>query len=198
MRYIPKKMIKNSRFKRFFKTLNQEEKEKTLQIMEGLIEENGEYADRKNHGYLCNLFSCLALVMMMEGEGKSKEESERIVIEAMHRFVEPSIKSMRALARLPFFVRALNRLMPIKFRHVTGFGWDIEFPKSERNRFAMTTHRCMFFEIFSKYGRPELTKGFCQVDNILYGNLPKTKFSYTERIGEGGSKCDYVFEREKN
>ena len=60
----------------------------------------------------------------------------------------------------------------------------------------MTTHRCIFFGIFSKYGRSELTLGFCQVDNILYGKLPKTRFSYTERIGEGGKRCDYLFERE--
>ena len=195
MKYIPKRMIKNSRFKKFFKTLGKEEQEKTLQIMDKLIEENKEYADEKNHEYLCNLFSCLALEMMLEENGKSREESEKMVIEAMHRFIEPSIESMKILARMPFFVSILNSLMPIKFERVAGYGWDIEFPKSEGNRFAMTTHRCIFFDIFSKYGRPELTKGFCQVDNILYGALPKTKFSYTERIGEGGKKCDYVFER---
>ncbi len=197
MKYIPKKMIKGSRFKKFFKALNEEEQEKTLQIMDKLILENKEYADEKNHEYLCNLFSCLALEMMFEENGKSRAESEKTVIEAMHRFVEPSIRSMKILARMPFFVSMLNSLMPIKFEHVAGYGWDIEFPKAERNRFAMTTHRCIFFDIFSKYGRPELTKGFCQVDNILYGALPKTKFSYTERIGEGGKKCDYVFERVK-
>ena len=119
------------------------------------------------------------------------------MIEAMHRFIEPSIESMKILARMPFFVSMLNKLMPVKFEHVAGYGWDFEFPKSEGDRFAVTTHRCIFFDIFSKYGRPELTKGFCQVDNILYDALLKPKFSYTERIGEGGKKCDYVFERVK-
>ena len=41
----------------------------------------------------------------------------------------------------------------------------------------------------------EMTKGFCIVDNLMYDNLPKTKFSYTQRIGEGRKVCDYTFER---
>lgn len=41
----------------------------------------------------------------------------------------------------------------------------------------------------------EMTKGFCHVDNLMYSDLPKTKFSYTERIGEDGEVCNYSFER---
>lgn len=197
MKYIPKKMIKNSRFKVFFKGLDKEKQAKTLQIMDKLILENKDYADEKNYEYLCNLFSCLALEMMLEEKGKSREESEKVVIEAMHRFIEPSVKSMRRLSSLPCFVLLLKKLMPIKFSHVAGHGWEIDFPECDKNTFAMTMHRCIFFDIFSKYGRPELTKDFCQVDNILYGSLPKVRLSYSERIGEGGKKCDYVFERNR-
>lgn len=42
--------------------------------MDELIEENKEYADKKKHEYLCNLFSCLSLEMMLEENGKSREE----------------------------------------------------------------------------------------------------------------------------
>ena len=135
--------------------------------------------------------------MMLEEEGRGREESEAIVIKAMHDHMRPKEEPMKRLARHRFFVPFLKRFMPFKIARLAGLGWEIEFPESSKGRFAMTTHRCNFFEIFSKYGRSELTSGFCQVDDLLYGSLPKTRFSYTERIGEGGEKCDYVFERKE-
>ena len=55
----------------------------------------------------------------------------------------------------------------------------------------MTTHKCIFNQIFTKYNMPEMTLGFCKVDNLLH-----TKFYYSQRIGEKGKFCDYSFERE--
>ena len=189
-------MIAKSRFRDFYKGLNGPERTKTLQIMDKLIIENREYADKKNYGYLCNLLSCLALSMMLEEKGRNREESERIIIGAMHEFVSSSIPSMQRMTKHRLFVPFLKRFMPLKVSRICCYVWEIELPKIRKGQFAMTTHRCIFFGIFSKYGRSELTLGFCQVDNILYGKLPKTRFSYTERIGEGGKRCDYLFERE--
>ncbi len=196
MRYSPRKMIKKSRFVDFAESLNDEQLAMTLSIMGTLIKENASYCDKKNYGYLCNLFSCFALAMMLEERGKGRKESEDIVIKAMHDYLAPQVPKMKALARHRFFVPLLKKLMPLKFARVAGYGWELEFPKAPKGTFAMTTHRCIFFDIFSKYGRSELTRGFCQVDNLLYGDLPKTRFSYSERIGEGGSKCDYLFIRD--
>ncbi len=52
---------------------------------------------------------------------------------------------------------------------------------------------CIYHQIFSKYGMPEMTAVFCKVDDILYSELPKAEFLYTEQIGRGGSMCDYTF-----
>ena len=85
--------------------------------------------------------------------------------------------------------------MPKKFNKTCGYGWKITFPDASKNKFSMVTHSCIFAQIFTKYNMPEMTKGFCKVDNLMYDNLPKTKFYYTERIGEGGKFCDYSYER---
>ena len=34
-----------------------------------------------------------------------------------------------------------------------------------------------------------------KVDDILYSELPKAEFLYTEQIGRGGSMCDYTFKK---
>jgi hypothetical protein len=36
-------------------------------------------------------------------------------------------------------------------------------------RFDMKS--CFYFDTFSKYGAPELTASFCQVDDLAYGNM---------------------------
>lgn len=36
---------------------------------------------------------------------------------------------------------------------------------------------------------------FCKVDDILYSDLPRAKFTYTEQIGKGGSMCDYSYKK---
>ena len=91
MNYIPKKMLKKSRFNDLSKKFTQEEYTLTLKNIQKLIVENKEYIDKKNYGYLCNLFSSLALVWMhMEG-GKSKENSQKIVLDAIQEYLKPKV-----------------------------------------------------------------------------------------------------------
>lgn len=70
----------------------------------------------------------------------------------------------------------------------------IPLPKQLKK--SMITHPCIFEQIFTKYNMPEITKGFCMVDNLVYNNLSNTKFYYTERIGENRKMCN-SFERIK-
>ena len=160
-----------------------------------MIEENKEFTNKKNYGHLCNLFSSLALVFTFMSEGKRKEESEKNVFEAMYEYLKPQIPTMKRLAKHKWFVPLLKKTMPSKFKRTCGFGWKITYPEAPKNKYSMITHSCIFPLIFGKYGMSEMTKGFCHVDNLMYSDLPKTKFSYTERIGEGGKVCDYSFER---
>lgn len=83
--------------------------------------------------------------------------------------------------------------MPLKFKKTLGYGWEVKFPKSPADTFAMTTHKCIYQQIFSKYGMPEMTAVFCKVDDILYNDLPRAEFLYTEQIGTGGKICDYSY-----
>lgn len=195
MKYVASKMINKSRFNDLVKTLNAQQYEKTIGNINRLISENSEYVEDKNYGHLCNLFTSLALVWMYEEEGKSKQESEKIVLDAMYQYLKPQVVSMQKLASHKWFVPMLKVLMPIKFKHTLGYGWKVTFPKTKSNNFSMITHSCIYAQIFSKYGYPEMTKGFCKVDNIMYDHLPNTTFSYSERIGEGGKMCDYSYER---
>lgn len=134
---------------------------------------------------------------MLIDYGYDKEKAQDIVFDAMYKYLEPTVPKMQKLASHKWFVSMLKKLMPIKFKFKCGYGWKITYPKTNKNEFTMITHKCIFKEIFTKYNMPNMTVGFCKVDNLLYDNLPNTTFSYNERIGKGGSVCDYTFKRNK-
>lgn len=194
-KYIPQKMIENSRFCTFFKTLSEDEKQQLITKIDRLVEENSEYADDKNYAHLCNLLASLALVMILEENGKTRDEARKTVADAMYEYINPQIASIEKLAGHGWFVPFLKFAMPIKFKNTLGYGWDVEFPACPKDTFSMTTHKCIYQQIFTKYGMPEMTAVFCKVDDILYSNLPRAEFLYTQQIGTGGSMCDYSFRK---
>lgn len=194
-KYIPAKMICQSRFIKFYESWDKSEKEKLIAQLNRLLEENREYTDSNNYGHLCNLLTSIAMIMVLEENGKTREEAEKEVAEAMYEFINPQIKSMKKLASHGWFVGFLKIVMPIKFKKTLGYGWSVEFPKCPSDTFAMTTHKCIYQQLFTKYGMPEMTARFCKVDDILYSDLPRAEFIYTQQIGNGGSMCDYSYKK---
>lgn len=194
-KYLAKKMVAQSRFRDYYNQLDENEQLRLRTIMERLIKENSEYTDSKNYGHLCNLLTSLAMVMMLEENGKTRKEAEDTVAAVMYKFIEPQVDFMKKIASKSWFVGFLKLSMPIKFRNTLGYGWNVEFPKCPKDSFSMITHSCIYHQIFSKYGMPEMTAVFCKVDDILYSELPRAQFLYTEQIGTGGSMCDYTFKK---
>ena len=194
-KYIPRKMIPRSRFRDLYKEWDEEDRALLIDKMNVLLFENSQYTDSKNYGFLCNLLTSLAIVQVLESKGMPRKEAEQYTADAMYRFIEPQIKSMKKLASNGWFVRFLKLTMPMKFRNTLGYGWDVEFPKCGRDEFSMITHKCIFHQIFEKYGMPEMTAIFCKVDDILYSDLPRADFLYSQQIGNGGTMCDYTFRR---
>lgn len=192
-KYTPVRMMQNSRFRNYIRTLPDMQYQETIRILERLISENSVYTDQKNHAHLCNLLTCLALVMMHETSGMTRKESQAVVSRAMYDFIQPQIRSMQRLSRHHWFVPMLKWMMPLKFRLTLGYGWRVTYPACGRHEFKMITHECIYAKIFSDYGMPEMAAVFCKVDDILYQNLPCMDFIYTQQIGTGGAVCDYTF-----
>lgn len=194
-KYIPDQMIRQSRFIAFFETWNENEKEQLITQLNRLIKDNQKYADSNNYGHLCNLLTSIAMIMVLKQNGKTREEAEKEVAEAMYEFIKPQIVSMKRLASHGWFVRFLKIAMPHKFKKTLGYGWSVEFPKCPSDTFTMITHKCIYQQLFAKYGMPEMTARFCKVDDILYSDLPRAEFIYTQQIGNGGNMCDYSYKK---
>lgn len=188
-------MILHSRFKDLYQKWSKADRILLIDKINVLIHENSAFADSKNYGFMCNLLSSLAIIQVLEDKHMPRKEAQQYVADAMYSFIEPQIESMKKLASHGWFVHMLKITMPLKFKKTLGYGWDVEFPKCEKNEFSMITHKCIFHQIFEKYGMPEMTAVFCKVDGILYSDLPRADFLYTQQIGTGGDMCDYTFRK---
>lgn len=144
---------------------------------------------------MCNLITALAMEQVLEESGKTRREAQETVANVMYDFLKPMVPKMQKLASLGCFVRILKITMPIKFGNTVGHGWEVEFPKCPGDTYSLITHRCIYHDIFSKYGMPEFTAVFCQVDDMMYSELPRAEFIYTQQIGRGGDMCDYSFRK---
>lgn len=194
-KYDPEKMIAKSRFRDYYAAWEPDDKLRLLGRMSRLLEENREYADRKNYSHMCNLITALAMELTLEENGKPRKEAQESVANAMYDFLKPTVPKMQKLASHGWFVRLLKIIMPVKFGNTIGHGWEVEFPKCPGDTYSMITRRCIYHDIFSRYGMPEFTAVFCQVDDMMYRELPRAEFIYTQQIGRGGDMCDYSFKK---
>ena len=194
-KYVPEKMIAKSRFRNYYATWEPDNRLHLISRMSQLLEENSEYADSKNYSHMCNLITALAMEQVLEESGKPRREAQETVANVMYDFLKPMVPKMQKLASLGCFVRILKITMPIKFENTVGHGWEVEFPKCPGDTYSLITHRCIYHDIFSRYGMPEFTAVFCQVDDMMYSELPRAEFIYTQQIGRGGTMCDYTFRK---
>lgn len=195
--YEPLSMIKNSRFIKLFNCSDEKTRQDVIAQMNKYISESN-YADEKNYRHLCNIFSSMAFYYVFQKNGRSKEESLETVQNAMYEFIMPQRKKIERMFMFPGFIRIMKWFCPIIIAAKTnGTGWDITYPKCGKDEYAFNVNKCIYAQIFPLYHVKELGPVFCHVDDILYGDLPKISFEYTNTICRGGKICDYVFRKRK-
>ena len=59
----------------------------------------------------------------------------------------------------------------------------------------MDVTACPYFHYFTELGCPELTKIFCENDELIYGNLPGIKFTRIGTLGKGAKRCDFYIRK---
>jgi hypothetical protein len=111
---------------------------------------------------------------------------------------EPMAKLFRTMGRLPFFFPVLRVMAPLSVRASFGeSGWAMEWHKNTHNEITFTAHSCFYDCVLRQYGAPELTRLFCECDDVIYGHIPKVAWGRTKTIGRGGDACDFRFDNER-
>lgn len=192
--YIPEKLVEESRYQRYFPTLPAEVQSDTFARMRELLEEERAYCDKGNYAHMAQILTSIALYEVLQAHGASEEEAFRAVSEEMWAFLDPS--GMQRLARLPFFLPLMKRVVPLGFKKGSGTGWRYTWhtdgPKDE---FRFECNECIYSKILGPRGLMKLGAMCCHADIINYGSLPYTDFIRTQTLCQGGDHCDFRFVR---
>ncbi len=193
-KYEPEALVKVSRYQNYFPTLVPELQRNVYRRMKALIEEEKEYCDDGNYKHMAQILTSIALYEALQQYGKSEEEAYRIVSEEMWKFLDPS--GMQKLAKLPFFLPLMKKIVPSGFKKGSGFGWRYTWHQDDPNdEFHFECNECIYAKILGKRNLMKLGVMCCHADIINYGNLPYTDFIRTKTLCQGGDVCDFRFVR---
>ncbi|MBQ6235764.1 MAG: hypothetical protein IJK54_07570, partial [Clostridia bacterium] len=116
--YTPEKLVAISRYKTLFPTLPKEVQGDVYDRMRVLLEEEKRWCDKGNYKHIAQILTTIALYEVLQRHGKSEPEVFGIVSTAMWGALTP--KTYRKLARLPFFLPMMKKILPFGFRHGSG------------------------------------------------------------------------------
>ena len=192
--YIPEKMVARSRYRRYFQTLPADVQQDVYARVRKLVEEERAYCDEGNYAHMAQILTSIALYEVLQDHGASEEEAFRAVSEEMWAFLDPS--GMQKLAKLPFFLPLMRKVVPFGFKKGSGTGWRYTWHEGgSKDEFRFECNECIYAKILGKRGLLKLGAMCCHADIINYGSLPYTDFVRTQTLCQGGDLCDFRFVR---
>ncbi len=104
---------------------------------------------------------------------------------------------MNGLLKLPgmksIFLWLLPKMAVKNFGRDCGF--DYESFHADKNGLQMDMTACPYCRFAELLGCSELIPTFCESDFATYGNLRGVRFTRSQTLGTGGTKCDFRFRK---
>jgi hypothetical protein len=141
------------------------------------------------------IFPALAYYMSLLEHGFSAENTYENTLRETQKYAMISKNKNRILGKIPFFYyffriackKVMNKQYPNE-------GWETDWVRYDYEEIHFNIKRCIYFEVTSQYGHPELCAVFCANDTTAFGGyLPKVKFERNGTIAEGNKLCDFHF-----
>lgn len=171
-----------------------------LEKYQELVESKATYENEvMNRHIFKSIFPAMALYFSLMDNGFSKEAALQATLKETQHNAQRKKAENSKLAKIPFSYSLFK--MFVKSHMTKNFpsqGWDIVWKRLDAQEIHFDMTRCIYKDICSEYGCPELCTVFCQNDITAFaGYLPKIKFERTGTLGEGCDKCDFHFIHQK-
>ncbi len=135
----------------------------------------------------------LALYQTLLAAGDERETALTTMDALCADSVTGLVRLMALLSRLPRPFAIFRRVEPWVVR--LGFpeeGWGVEQVESSEDCVAFNVNRCFYLDTLTTYGAPELTRVFCDGDDVYFPALePSITWERTTTLGRGGDRCDF-------
>ena len=140
------------------------------------------------------IYPSIALFHALADAGMEREEAAAFVTGYYRRLAERAAPVIRAVLKIPGLYRLVPKLFfDTALKHCVpeaGFLTENRFLSKTEMRFDMV--KCPYQDCCVRYGCPELVKGFCDTDDICYGNMHRRLFwGRTKTLGHGDALCDF-------
>ena len=180
-----------------FREFGEEDGRKVYQVADDIFSKLEAESDYKGNEAIrehiqMKLLPPLAYYKALLSAGYSKTEALDYV-----RAEEKKKESMSKMARLPF-AYSIYRMGVRKFmaKNFPEEGWKTEWVRCDGKEIHFNLHSCIYHDLCSKYGCPELCTVFCENDEIAFsGLLPKIRFERSGTLGNGAECCDFHFRK---
>ena len=161
---------------------------------EAIVEEN---KDEPKAWYIHTrerIYPRIALFDAMTAEGIGREETADFIVTCYRWRAGLMVPKIKAIFKVP----GLYRIVPKVFFNMTQkkFGPKMGFASENKHLgksgMSFDMVKCPYYEKCRQYGCPEIVKGYCEADDILYGDMhPRLLWGRTQTLGKGGSCCDF-------
>jgi len=143
------------------------------------------------------IYPAIATFKALMDNGYERKESAEIVNEYYRFRARKSAKALKKVVKLPLIK---NKIITIMSKATSSLfndkhGFDVKVVESNKKRFRFDIVACPYYQICERYDAKEIVAGFCEADEICYGDLMNNfSFKRSQTIGKGGDKCDFDFE----
>ena len=189
---IPMKFLAKSLRKKFvvngMKDLLPQVEARTWQLIEDYPQARGQ--ERK---HLLDILPCIAFYESLIASKGNRAAAFEICRDWALSDLAKSARMYQNLMKFPGMYRLAPRIFDILIDRMYGTRAGFVSPKvPDQKGFARNTIICPYLNACAKYGCPELTRIFCDADDICYEKLhPKLVWARTKTMGRGGDCCDF-------
>ena len=108
---------------------------------------------------------------------------------------EANNRKFKSLEKLPGFFGLYKKVYWTLLHH--NDMCDYAFGENTPNSFNFYVTRCLWLDVCTLFGVPELTVAWCHCDTAGFAGMTKLEFRRTCTLAENGKPCDYCFVRKK-
>ena len=161
---------------------------------EALIEENKDDPPAHSGQKRERIYPSIALFHALADAGMEREEAAAFVTGYYRRLAERAAPVIRTVLKIPGLYRLVPKLFfDTALKHCVpqaGFLSENRFLSKTEMHFDMV--KCPYQDCCVRYGCPELVKGFCDTDDICYGNMhSRLSWERSGTLGHGDALCDF-------
>ena len=103
-----------------------------------------------------------------------------------------TVEAPRTFENLVAYQQRTNREGPTRWN-------KMEILEQSAHRYEFRVSRCMFYDLYTRLGTPELTRLMCEVDNAIFNTYLPEQVTFHRngagnRLADGARECHFVLE----